>query len=261
MRHPSLFQINTRVLLQERSTILGRQATLDDIADAFLDRIAAQGFTWVWLLGVWQTGPAGQAISRTRPELVAASRKSLPDLKDTDICGSPFAIQSYTVHRDFGGEPALARLRKRLADHGLQLLLDFVPNHVALDHPWTGSHPEYFIRGTPDDLAREPQNYTRIQTVRGELILAHGRDPYFAGWADTLQLNYRHPGCRQAMLGELASIAKHCDGVRCDMAMLVQPQIFLSTWRIHCKKDYDRAIRQLHRFFLPGAISRAFAHP
>jgi hypothetical protein len=230
MQRPLLYQINTRILLRERAAVLGRPATFDDVPDAFLDDLPARGVEWVWFLGVWQTGSAGPALSRSRPEFRAACRQCLPDLQEADICGSPFAIQSYTVHRDFGGEAALARLRQRLATRGLRLLLDFVPNHVAPDHPWAESHPEYFVRGTEADLAREPENFVRLRTGRGELILAHGRDPYFPGWADTLQLNYRHTGARQAMLGELARVAGQCDGVRCDMAMLVQPQVFLRTW-------------------------------
>jgi glycosidase len=105
-----------------------------------------------------------------------------------------------------------------------------VPNHVAPDHPWVQSHPEFFVTGTAEDLAREPQNYLRVATGRGERILAHGRDPYFPGWPDTLQINYRHPAARAAMIGELERVAARCDGVRCDMAMLVQPDIFLRTW-------------------------------
>jgi hypothetical protein len=229
-KHPLLYQINTRVLLQERGAAIGRPATLDDVPDSFLDNIADDGFEWVWFLGVWQTGKVGPAISKSSPELRAACSKCLPDLKEEDICGSPFAIQSYTVHRDFGGDAALARLRERLTSHGLRLLLDFVPNHAAPDHPWVESHPEFFIRGTEQDLAREPQNYTRLKGRSGERILAYGRDPYFAGWPDTVQLNYRHPATRQAMLAELSRVAGRCDGVRCDMAMLVQPQIFLRTW-------------------------------
>jgi hypothetical protein len=61
-------------------------------------------------------------------------------------------------------------------------------------------------------------------------VLAHGRDPYFPGWPDTLQLNYRHPGLRAAMLEALQRIAEQCDGVRCDMAMLVLPDIVQRTW-------------------------------
>jgi hypothetical protein len=112
----------------------------------------------------------------------------------------------------------------------LRLLLDFVPNHVAPDHPWVESHPEFFIPGTEADLAREPQNFIRLRTGRGQNILAYGRDPYFAGWPDTLQLNYRHPALREAMVGELCRVADRCDGVRCDMAMLLQPGVFQRTW-------------------------------
>jgi hypothetical protein len=105
-----------------------------------------------------------------------------------------------------------------------------VPNHVAPDHPWVQRNPEYFVAGTEEDLAREPQNYVRVQTGRGPMVLAHGRDPYFDGWPDTLQLNYRHAGLREAQVRELGRIAQLCDGVRCDMAMLVQPQVFQRTW-------------------------------
>ena len=68
VRYPSLFQINTRVWLTELSRTLGRAATLDDMPDADLDRLADVGFDWVWCLSVWQTGPAGQQVSRRNPE-------------------------------------------------------------------------------------------------------------------------------------------------------------------------------------------------
>jgi glycosidase len=222
----SLYQVNTRILLHE----LGQGATLADVPDAVIDRWAAFGFDWIWLLGVWQTGPAGREVSRTNPEWRRGFLAELPDLTDDDICGSPFAVQAYTVHRDFGGDAALAALRQRLAAKGLRLMLDFVENHVALDHPWLLSHPSYFIHGTEADLAREPQNYVRVFTAEGPAILAHGRDPYFPGWPDTLQLNYRHPFLRDAMTEELKSIAGRCDGVRCDMAMLVLPDVYARTW-------------------------------
>ena len=115
---------------------------------------------------------------------------------------------------------------ERLARRNLKLLLDFVPNHVAPDHPWVDQHPEFFIEGTEDDLAREPQNWGRFSTSRGSRVLAYGRDPYFPGWPDTVQLNYQHAGLREAMLGELGRVASRCDGVRCDMAMLIQPEVF-----------------------------------
>ncbi len=232
LRYPSLYQINTRVWLTELSRTLGRAATLDDVPDAALDRLAAQGFDWVWFLSVWQTGPAAQAISRANPEWRREFVETLPDLTDDDIAGSGFAIQNYTVHRDLGGDAALARLRQRLHTRGLKLMLDFVPNHMAPDHPWIDEHPDYFIHGSESDLARSPRNYCRVPTKNGPLLLAYGRDPYFDGWPDTLQLNYGNPELQQAMIGELVRIAGQCDGVRCDMAMLVLPDVFESTWGI-----------------------------
>jgi Alpha amylase, catalytic domain len=229
-RYPSLYQINTRVWLTELSRALRRPATLDDIPDAELDRVAAMGFDWVWFLSVWRTGPAGQRISRTQPEWRREFEETLPDLHEEDIGGSGFAITGYTVHPDLGGDAALARLRQRLRARGLKLMLDFVPNHTALDHPWVEDHPDYYVPGTELDLTREPQNYTWVKRMRGELLLAHGRDPYFAGWPDTLQLDYGNPATQQAMLGELLKIGGQCDGVRCDMAMLVLPDVFERTW-------------------------------
>jgi hypothetical protein len=62
-------QINTRVWLTEFSRTLGRAATLDDIPDAELDRLAKAGFDWLWFLSVWQTGPAGQLGHARQPRL------------------------------------------------------------------------------------------------------------------------------------------------------------------------------------------------
>jgi glycosidase len=228
-RRPLLFQVNTRVFLDERRRALGRPATLDDVPDAFLDDIAARGFAWVWFLGVWTNSPAARAVSRSSQAMRADFLRELPDLREDDITGSPFAIQAYDVLPAFGGDAALARVRGRLARRGLKLLLDFVPNHVGPDHPWVSTHPEYFIEGTEADVRRESGNWTRPPGARGR-ILAMGRDPYFPGWPDTVQLNYQHRGLRDAMAGELLRTAARCDAVRCDMAMLVLPDVIQRTW-------------------------------
>ena len=248
-RYPSLYQINTRVWLTELSRALGKRATLDDISDAELDRLGELGFDWVWFLSVWQTGPAAQAISRANPEWRREFAETLPDLKEEDIAGSGFAIQNYTVHRDLGGTAALARLRERLQKRGLKLMLDFVPNHMAPDHPWVDEHPEYFVHGSETDLARAPQNYCRVQTKNKPLVLAYGRDPYFEGWPDTLQLNYGNPDLQQAMIGELERIAGQCDGLRCDMAMLVLPEVFERTWGIVSQPFWQKGTQRVREKF------------
>lgn len=245
--YPSLYQINTRVWLTELSRDLRRPATLDDIPDAALDHLAARGFDWIWFLSVWQTGLAGQQISRSNPEWRKEFQETLPDLGDEDIPGSGFAITGYTVHGSLGGDAALARLRARLRQRGLRLLLDFVPNHTGLDHPWVEEHPEYYVPGTEPDLARAPQNYTWVKRQQGDLLLAHGRDPYFPGWPDTLQLNYGLPATQEAMIGALLKIAGQCDGVRCDMAMLVLPEIFERTWGIPTQPFWPQAIPRVRQ--------------
>src|SRR5438094_7285165 len=242
---PSLYQINTRVWLTELSQKVGRSATLDDIPDAEIDRLAQMGFDWVWFLSVWQTGPGAQQVSRSNAEWRREFQETLPDLREEDIAGSGFAITGYTVHNNLGGDAALARLRERLRRRGLKLLLDFVPNHTGLDHPWVEDHPEYYISGTEPDLARAPQNYTWARRKGGDLLLAHGRDPYFPGWPDTLQLNYGNPATQEAMIGELLKIAGQCDGVRCDMAMLVLPPVFARTWSIQAQPFWPQAIRRV----------------
>lgn len=246
-RYPSLYQINTRVWLTELSRTLGRRATLDDIPDVALDDFAQQGFDWIWLLSVWQTGPAAQAISRANPGWRREFEETLPDLKDDDIAGSGFAIYSYTVHAELGGDAALARFRQRMQQRELKLMLDFVPNHMAPDHPWVEQHPDYFIAGTEIDLARTPQNYFRVPTANGSRLFAHGRDPYFDGWPDTIQLNYGNPALQEAMIGELLRIASQCDGVRCDMAMLVLPDVFERTWGIRAELFWPKATESVRR--------------
>ena len=245
--NPSLYQINTRVWLTQLSRVPARRATLDDIPDAELDRLADLGFDWIWFLSVWQTGPAARQVSRSNPGWRHEFEETLPDLREEDIAGSGFAIHDYTVHRDLGGDAALARLRQRLQARRLKLMLDFVPNHMAPDHPWIHEHPDYFIHGSEADLARAPKNYCRIQTAHGPQVIAYGRDPYFEGWPDTLQLNYGNPALQQAMIGELKRIAGQCDGVRCDMAMLVLPDVFESTWGIKADLFWPRATEDVRR--------------
>ena len=246
-RYPSLFEINTRVWLRRLSAEAGRPMTLADIDDATLDDIARRGFDWVWLLSVWRTGAASRAVSRSNPAWRAELEAVLPDLTDDDICGSGFAIGAYEVDAALGGAGALAALRARLAARGLRLMLDFVPNHTALDHGWVTSHSDFYVEGDEQALAAAPENYCRRETDRGMRILAHGRDPNFPGWPDTLQLNYANPALQAAQMAELTAIAGQCDGVRCDMAMLALPDIFQRTWGLAAAPFWPTAIAAVRR--------------
>ncbi|MEW5826519.1 MAG: alpha-amylase family glycosyl hydrolase [Candidatus Bipolaricaulota bacterium] len=229
-KNPTLYEINTWPWLDQLSQATGRRVTLDSVPQTELDRIAALGFDGVWLMGVWQRSAVGRRLAREHPGVRAECRRALPDCGDEDVTGSPFAIAAYRVDPALGGDVALAALRRRLADLGMRLMLDFVPNHLARDHLWVAEHPEWLVQREPAALSREPQNFFDVAEAGRRRIFAHGRDPHFCGWSDTVQVDYRSAAARRAMADILLSIAERCDGARCDMAMLVTRDVFLRTW-------------------------------
>jgi hypothetical protein len=225
-RYPTLYEINTWVWLSELSLKSGASVDLGSVPAAEWDAIARFGFDAVWFMGVWERSPAGIAIANQNMNLVADFRRALPDFTMADNVGSPYCIRRYVVDAHLGGTEGLAIARRELAKRGLKLLLDFVPNHVAPDHPWVLEHSEYFIQANEEDVRKEPSSYIEVQGK----FYACGRDPNFPAWPDVVQLNSFALGLRQAARETVFSIAAQCDGVRCDMAMLVLNQIFERTW-------------------------------
>jgi glycosidase len=225
-RYPSLYEVNTWVWLSELSLKIGRSVDLGSVPEAEWNAIARFGLDAVWFMGVWERSPAGIAIANQNKSLIDDFHRALPDFKPEDNVGSPYSVKRYVVDQQLGGPEGLAIARQELAKRGMNLLLDFVPNHVAPDHPWVAAHPEYFIRGTADDINNDPGAYISVQGI----VRACGRDPYFPAWPDVLQLNAFEPGLRQAVIETLSTIANQCDGVRCDMAMLLLNQVFQRTW-------------------------------
>ena len=223
---PSIYEINTWVWLAELERATGRVMDLDTVPTEEWDRLAAPGFDAVWLMGVWERSPEGIAIANRNEHLLADFRRALPDFQPGDNVGSPYCVRRYVVDQHLGGPEGLAHARRELARRGVRLILDFVPNHVAPDHPWVGAHPDFFIQGTPDEARRDPASFV----ARDGHVFACGRDPYFPAWADVLQLNAFEPCLRAAVRTTLSDIAMQCDGVRCDMAMLLLNAVFERTW-------------------------------
>ena len=223
---PVIYEINTAVWLDELSQAAGRRLTLADVAAADWDAVTPAGADAVWLMGVWERSPAGLALAKVNPGLQASFRDALPDLRREDVIGSPYCVRRYVVDEAFGGPDALAAARAALATRGARLILDYVPNHVAPDHPWVTGNPELFVRGEEHDIEADPAGW---MAAAGH-VLAHGRDPYFPPWPDVVQLNAFSPTLRAAAADTLAGIASQCDGIRCDMAMLMTNQVFAKTW-------------------------------
>ena len=237
-KHPVIYEINAWVWLGELSGKYKSSLNLATVPAEEWDAIAALGFDAVWLMGVWQRSPTGAAIAARNKGLLEDFRRALPDFSEADNVGSPYCIRQYVVDDQIGGPEGLAAARTMLAERGLRLVLDFVPNHVSPDHSWVTEHPEYFIQGHSDDYARSPDEFFNT----GTHILAHGRDPYFPPWPDVLQLNAFHPGLRRAAIETVNAIADQCDGMRCDMAMLMMNPIFERTWAVRAgpkpEKEY-----------------------
>ena len=224
--YPTIYEINAWVWLSELRARRASPVDLGSVPAAEWDAIAACGFDAVWLMGVWERSPAGIAIANRNDALLADFRRALPDFRPEDNVGSPYCVRRYVADNALGGPQGLARARRELAKRGVRLLLDFVPNHVAPDHPWVAGHPDHFIRGSGDDLAGDPASFVSVQGK----VFACGRDPYFPAWPDVLQLNAFAPGLRRAAIATVTSIAGQCDGVRCDMAMLLLNTVFERTW-------------------------------
>ena len=225
---PVIYEINTAVWLGELSRSAGREVTLADVPPDAWHAVTPAGVDAVWLMGVWERSLVGLAIANAHPGLRASFHGTLPGLRAEDVLGSPYCVKRYVVADEFGGDEGLAKARAELASRGVRLILDYVPNHVAPDHPWVVEHPEFFVRGTVDDYARDPQSWLSV----GEHVFARGRDPYFPAWPDVVQLEAFSPALRTAATMTLASVAARCDGIRCDMAMLVTNEVFSRTWQV-----------------------------
>ena len=227
--NPVIYEINTWVWLNQLSTEHERPITLANIPLQALDNLAACHFDAVWLMGLWHRG---QATRISALNYLHEYRHALPDITEADVPGSAFAIRDYQVEERLGGRAGLAIFREQLRKRGIKLILDFVPNHVALDHHWLSDHPEYFVRGEPEDLVAQPNSFFSVTDAQGERqIIARGRDPHFPAWIDTAQLNAFHPGLRRAIIKTLIDIGDQCDGLRCDMAMLALNDVFARTWQ------------------------------
>ena len=228
-RHPRMVQVDARAWVARASARAGRSVGLAEVREEDIARIADLGFELVWLSASWRTGPQSRRLWREASWLHERRVALLPDGTDEDIEGSPYAVADYMPPRHFGGEEGLHVLRRRLSEAGVGLVLDFIPNQTATDHPWVRQHPDRYVQVDEQQRLLDPDGSFEVRS-EGRHWIAHGRDPYFPPWRDTAQLDYRREDTRRAMIAKLRDIATTCDGLVCRMAMLVLDDVFRSTW-------------------------------
>lgn len=225
--NPHILEINTRAWIKRLEAEHGTKMTLSQIPDRYWTEAREMGFDAVWLMGVWKKSPKGEEIARSLDEIVGAARAADPAVTEADITASPYAVYEYEVDPELGGTEDLKKLHHKFQEMGLSLFLDFVGNHTSIDSPTVTSDPDLYIN-TGINTPHVHQDW--FFTNENGIHIAHGRDPYFAPWTDSAQLNYFNPKTRDFMLNNLLRVADLCDGVRCDMAMLSLNKVHRDTW-------------------------------
>ncbi len=237
-RHPQLLEINAFFFLSRMSEKYGRKLTLATIPDSEWRNFSKQGFDYLWLMGVWERSPWSRAHAIKEPGLRHAYELILGRWSEEDVAGSPYAVHDYELDPFLGGAGELLQLKMKLNGMGMGLVLDFVPNHLAVDHPWVVNFPERFVTAKPSTVREHPEWFFNNPIGRK---IAHGRDPYFPPWCDTAQVNFWAEPLRHAWMEILLKISKVADGVRCDMAMLGLNDVFDKVWGAHIETSRPSA--------------------
>ncbi|MEN3340302.1 MAG: hypothetical protein V7647_3978 [Acidobacteriota bacterium] len=240
MNNPLLLELSAWPWLERLSARERRHVTLATVPGPEWDRIARDGFNLLFLMGVWTRSAIGRELARSDPGMRREYDRALPGWTPEDVPGSPYCVQSYDPDPRMGGWPGLETARNELRGRGIGLILDFVPNHTGFDHSWVSEHPQRYVLGTDAEVQAASADFRRMQSVEGPVYVACARDPYFPPWRDVAQLNHFNPETRQAMRRVLRRLASHCDGVRCDMAMLALNDVFERTWRARLHGEWPR---------------------
>jgi len=234
----NLYEINTLVWLGELSRKYGKPLSLRRVPAREWDKLEKLGFDYVWLMGVWRRSKIGRQIAQQAEELHDGYAAALPDWAADDVAGSPYSVAAYQPDDQIGDWDDLGKAREQLARRGMGLILDFVPNHTGIDFLWAKRFPERYVTGTEEEYEADPSSFVPVTTRGKTTYIAKGRDPFFPPWHDTLQLNLMRRETRAAMARLVKDVARHCDGLRCDMAMLVLNDICRKNWgdRLRCEE-------------------------
>ncbi len=218
--------------------------TLGDIPEEEIRKLAAKGFTVLWLIGIWERGRASETVKK--------------------LCGNPeaaasaYSLYDYVIAEDLGGEDGYNKLKAMADKYHIRLASDMVPNHMAVDSRWVENHPDWFL-----SLRQKPYpNYTfnginlsrkdgigiyiedhyydktdaavvfkRVDYTNGDVrYIYHGNDGTSMPWNDTAQLNYLNYEVREAVIRTIISIARKFPVIRFDAAMTLAKKHYQRLW-------------------------------
>ena len=227
--NPSIYEINTRVWIK-RFGSEGKSSGVSSVPESYWESLADKGMNYIWLMGVWKICESTIRKYCLKEGAVKDSFKTaLTDFHESDVIGSPFAVDRYDVYPGIGTIDEIISLRSVLNRLGMRLILDFIPNHFSADTSLIRTNPDIFLEVSEDFFQHDSLTFYKPQEKTNRFY-AHGKDPYYPAWEDTIQVNYFNPDARRYMGELLLRLADICDGVRCDMAMLALNDIFGNTW-------------------------------
>jgi hypothetical protein len=234
--NPSLLEINGRIWIK-RFEDKSKHTTLKDVDKFFFDNLQQHKLDYLWLMGAWQNNEECADKYCFVEGLQKEYSNALPDWNKSDVIGSPYAIDEYSLNKRFGTKSDLLEFKDKLNRAGIKLILDFIPNHFNAESKLISSNPDLFLQADEELLNSGDATFFTTD----DKIFAHGKDPYFDAWQDTVQVNYFNTAAYDYLTDILLNLTELCDGIRCDMAMLPLLQVFESTWdNVIRKMNYTR---------------------
>lgn len=246
LKDPKVYEINTRIWIKKFRNP-SKQGGLGAIAPEVWDNFIEKGINIVWLMGIWKTCPESVKKYCFEDFLIRNYEKALRDWKEGDVIGSPYAIDTYSISPEIGTSQELKKLKEELNQKGLKLFLDFIPNHFNAGSSLIRTNPGIFLEVDEEIYRRD--THTFFNADKSGRFFAHGRDPFFPAWQDTIQVNYFSDEAIDFMTSQILDIAEYCDGLRCDMAMLPLENVFANTWSGVLKKmGYKKPERKFWKY-------------
>lgn len=233
---------------------------LDQIPDEELDILAQQGFTGLWLIGIWERSWGSKRIKQINGNPEAAA--------------SAYSLHDYDIAEDLGGWDALGNLRTRLWYRGIRLASDMVPNHTGLDSKWLVEKPHLFLQAQDcpfptysfngENLSLDPRIsvylednyynksdcavvYKRVDNATGDTkYIYHGNDGTGLPWNDTAQVDFLNPEAREEVIQKILHVARNFPIIRFDAAMVLAKKHIRRLWYPEPGHGGDIASRAEH---------------